>query len=123
MSISLKQLSRADKNREFNGAIFALFSSYGLEYIAVPRGGNMRFLRNNGLSLTLIALFIACLIGFIFTGYAETNEEKQQKGEPTVTLGDYLSSGDFAEPLFVNWESEFLQQFAYVVLTVFLFQK
>jgi hypothetical protein len=83
----------------------------------------MRFLKNNGLSITLIALFIGCLIGFIFTGYAENNEEKQQKDEPTISLGDYLSSGDFAEPLFVNWESEFLQQFAYVVLTIFLFQK
>lgn len=34
-----------------------------------------------------------------------------------------MGSGDFIEPLFVNWESEFLQQFAYVVLTIFLFQK
>jgi hypothetical protein len=83
----------------------------------------MRFLKNNGLSLVLIALFIGCLIGFIFTGYAENNQEKQQKSEPTVSLGEYLSSGDFAEPLFVNWESEFLQQFAFVVLTVFLYQK
>lgn len=83
----------------------------------------MGFLKNNGLSITLIALFIACLIGFIFTGYSENNEEKQQKGEPTVSLGAYLTSGDFTEVLFVNWESEFLQQFAYVVLTIFLFQK
>jgi hypothetical protein len=83
----------------------------------------MRFLKNNGLSIVLIALFIGCLIGFVFTGYEENNEEKQQKGEPTVSLGEYLSSGDFAEPLIVNWESEFLQQFAYVVLTIFLFQK
>ncbi|NTU80766.1 MAG: hypothetical protein HGA45_15545 [Chloroflexales bacterium] len=83
----------------------------------------MRFLKNNGLSITLLALFIGCLIGFVVTGHAENNEEKQQKGEPTVSLGDYVTSGDFTEPLFVNWESEFLQQFAYVVLTIFLFQK
>jgi len=83
----------------------------------------MRFLKNNGLSIVLLLLFIGCLIGFIFTGYAESNQQKQQKGEPTVSLAEYLSSGDFAEPLFVNWESEFLQQFAYVVLTIFLFQK
>ncbi|HEU5099501.1 MAG TPA: DUF6766 family protein [Roseiflexaceae bacterium] len=83
----------------------------------------MRFLKNNGLSIVLIALFIGCLVGFIFTGHTEENEQKQHKGEPTVSLGEYLSSGDFAEPLFVNWESEFLQQFAYVVLTIFLFQK
>jgi hypothetical protein len=80
-------------------------------------------LKNNGLSIVLIALFIGCLIGFIFSGYAENNQQKQEKGEPTVSLTEYLGSGDFAEPLFVNWESEFLQQFAYVVLTIFLFQK
>ena len=83
----------------------------------------MRFLKNNGLSIVLIVLFIICLVGFVFSGYAENNQQKQEKGEPTVSLGTYLTSGDFLEPLFVNWESEFLQQFAYVVLTVFLFQK
>lgn len=83
----------------------------------------MRFLKNNGLSIVLIVLFIVCLVGFIFSGYAENNQERQEKNEPTVSLGTYLASGDFMEPLFVNWESEFLQQFAYVVLTVFLFQK
>jgi hypothetical protein len=83
----------------------------------------MRFLKNNGLSIALIALFLGCLLGFVFTGYAENNQDKRQKGEPTVSLGEYVRSGDFAEPLFVNWESEFLQQFAYVALTIFLFQK
>jgi hypothetical protein len=83
----------------------------------------MRFLRNNGLSIVLLALFVGNLVGFAFAGHAQTNEEKRQKGEPTVSLGEYLTSGDFTEPLFVNWESEFLQQFAYVVLTIFLFQK
>ncbi|KAB8141720.1 hypothetical protein F8S13_18440 [Chloroflexia bacterium SDU3-3] len=83
----------------------------------------MRLLKNYGLSIALIILFLICLIGMAISGYAESNQEKQQKNEPTVSFGQYLTSGDFAEPLFVNWESEFLQQFAYVVLTIFLFQK
>jgi hypothetical protein len=32
-------------------------------------------------------------------------------------------SGEFVEAVFENWESEFLQMGAYVVLTTFLFQK
>ena len=36
---------------------------------------------------------------------------------------EYLTSGDFYEAVFENWESEFLQMGSYVVLTVFLFQK
>lgn len=35
----------------------------------------------------------------------------------------YLTSGHFGEAVFENWESEFLQMAAYVLLTVFLFQK
>ena len=35
----------------------------------------------------------------------------------------YLGEGHFWEALFENWESEFLQMAAYIVLTVFLIQK
>lgn len=82
-----------------------------------------RFWKNNGLSITLLGLFFTCLLGFVWSGYLENNQEKQDKSEPTVNLTEYLTSGDFTEALFVNWESEFLQQFAYVVLTIFLFQR
>lgn len=82
-----------------------------------------RFAKNNGLSIVLLILFAVCLVGFIVSGYAENNQEKQERNEPQVSLGEYLTSGDFTEVLFVNWESEFLQQFAYVVLTIFLFQR
>ncbi len=40
-----------------------------------------------------------------------------------ITFGEYLGSGQFVEATFENWESEFLQMGAYVVLTIFLFQK
>lgn len=34
-----------------------------------------------------------------------------------------MTSGDFLSALFENWESEFLQMSAYVVLTTMLFQR
>lgn len=81
------------------------------------------FWKNNNLSMVLLGLFAACLVGFVASGYQENNQERQEKNEPAVSLTEYVTSGDFTEPLFVNWESEFLQQYAYVVLTIFLFQR
>ena len=43
--------------------------------------------------------------------------------ESEVGFVEYLGTGDFKESLFDNWESEFLQMGAYVLLTVFLRQK
>ena len=40
-----------------------------------------------------------------------------------MSLGRYLTQGHFWEAIFENWESEFLQMAAYIVLTVFLIQK
>ena len=42
---------------------------------------------------------------------------------PAIGFGSYLSSGHFISAVFENWESEFLQMAAYVLLTIFLFQK
>ncbi len=38
-----------------------------------------------------------------------------------ISLPDYVFSGHFMSAVFKNWESEFLQMAAYVVLTAFLF--
>jgi hypothetical protein len=40
-----------------------------------------------------------------------------------VSVLTYLTTGDFVEATFENWESEFLQMGMYVVLTAFLYQK
>jgi len=79
--------------------------------------------RNNGLSITLVVLFLAFLAGQIFTGLLECNDERRQHGEELITLAPYLMSGQFWEVTAENWESEFLQMAAYVLLTVSLFQR
>jgi hypothetical protein len=43
--------------------------------------------------------------------------------EPEISYGSYLRSGHFVEATFENWESEFLQMGAYVLLTAFLIQR
>jgi hypothetical protein len=80
-------------------------------------------LRNNGLSLTFFVLFIIALVGQVFSGLAEYNQEMQQEGGQQAGLTQYLTSGHFIQSTFENWESEFLQMALFVVLTIFLYQK
>ena len=82
-----------------------------------------RFLRDNGLSVVMLALFALALAGQILTGHQEYNDDQTQHGRAEVSLGAYLTTGHFVEATFENWESEFLQMAAYVMLTVFLYQK
>ena len=82
-----------------------------------------RWLRDNGLSITLLALFLLFMAGQVLTGQREYNEQQVDHGEPPVTLREYLRTGNFMEATAENWESEFLQMAAYVLLTTFLFQR
>ena len=82
-----------------------------------------RFWQNNSLSIILIGLFFAFLVGLALTGHAQANEELQQHGRAPESLSSYLGSGDFVEAVFENWESEFLQMGALVLLTIWFKQK
>ena len=82
-----------------------------------------RVWRENGLSITLFGLFALSLLGQSLAGEAEFNDDREQHGGSTVDYIEYLTTGHFTEAVFENWESEFLQMAAYVVLTVFLRQK
>ncbi len=82
-----------------------------------------RALRNNGLSLAMFVLFAISIVGQSVTGEREYNEDQRAHSQPTVGYVAYLRTGHFVEAVFENWESEFLQMSAYVLLTVFLYQK
>jgi hypothetical protein len=82
-----------------------------------------RWFKNNSLSIVLIVLFFIFLGGQSWAGLRTYNHEQEEHGQPTVTYGEFITSGDFIETVFENWESEFLQMAAYVALTVFLYQR
>lgn len=90
-------------------------------------GRSRRLLHDNGLSIAAIALFLAFLCLQALSGWQARNEELAQAGLPgaalTLSLPSYLASGHFLESLFENWESEFLQMGAYVLLTAYLVQR
>lgn len=83
----------------------------------------MRALRDNGLSIALVAAFLACLIGMALSGWFEHNDQLLKHGESSLDLLAYFLSSDFQSALFENWESEFLQMASYVILTAMLFQR
>src|SRR3954471_6990247 len=53
----------------------------------------MRWLRENGLSLTLLALFALSMLGQMLAGWRSYDEERRQHHESAVTLPAYLTSG------------------------------
>ena len=81
------------------------------------------FFKRNGLLLTFMAFMFITLLGQTVTGWKENNQERQQQGQSTYSISQYLGSGHFIQATFENWESEFLQMGMYVFLTVFLFQQ
>ena len=82
-----------------------------------------RVLRDNGLSLVLFGLFALSLVGQALAGHRHYNDEQSEHGQPTVSIIEYLRSGEFMEATAENWESEFLQMGVYVLFTCFLFQR
>jgi hypothetical protein len=82
-----------------------------------------RFVRNNALTLVVMGAFAVFLFGQSVAGHRVYNEEQRSHGEAEVGYLDYLTTPHFGESVFENWESEFLQMGAYVLLTVWLRQR
>ena len=82
-----------------------------------------RWLHDNSLSIVLLGLFAVFLIGLSISGHRTENSELLEHGQAAIGYTDYLRSGTFIEAVFENWESEFLQMGALVLLTIWLHQK
>ena len=83
-----------------------------------------RFLQDNSLSLVMFGLFfVVTIIGQSLAGQRVYSEEQLQHGGQAVSYLEYIRTAHFGEATFENWESEFLQMAAYVVLTIWLRQR
>jgi hypothetical protein len=82
-----------------------------------------RVLRDNGLSLALVSLFLLFWFGQSVAGHREYNSDQQEHNQRKIGYVEYLGSAHFWEATAENWESEFFQMFGYVILTAFLFQR
>jgi hypothetical protein len=82
-----------------------------------------RFLRENSLGLVFGVLFLVVLVGEAVAGHADFNQQQLTDGLPSVSLGRYVTSASFGADVAENWQSEYLQFFLYIFLTVWLLQK
>jgi hypothetical protein len=82
-----------------------------------------RLLRENGLSIVLVSLFLMFWVLQSAVGYRQYNSDQGEHAQPEVTYGSYLRTAHFWEATAENWESEFFQMFGYVILTAILYQK
>jgi hypothetical protein len=82
-----------------------------------------RFVRDNGLSLAFLAIFVLALIGQSIAGHAFENQELEQHGQPLVSYFDYVASSGFIVDVAENWQSEFLQFFLFILGTIWLVQR
>jgi hypothetical protein len=82
-----------------------------------------RFLRENSLGLVFGLLFLIVLIAQAFAGHADFNQQQLTEGLPPVSFWRYVTSASFGVDVLENWQSEYLQFFLYIFLTVWLLQK
>jgi hypothetical protein len=84
---------------------------------------NVRFVRENSLSLFFLAIFLAALGGQALVGHGDFNHDQLLHHGDPVSLGRYLTSSEFAVDVAENWQSEYLQFTLYILATVWLIQR
>jgi membrane protein implicated in regulation of membrane protease activity len=82
-----------------------------------------RFVRDNGLTLFFLLILLVALGGQALSGVLVFNERQLTSGGAEVSLAHYLTSSQFAVDVAENWQSEFLQFFLYIIVTVWLVQR
>lgn len=82
-----------------------------------------RFVRDTGLTLAFLIIFVVTLVGQSLAGLAYTNEELRQHGRPPVGYLEFVTSSDFLVDVAENWQSEFLQFFLFILATIWFIQR
>lgn len=82
-----------------------------------------KILRDHGLSLAFLTIFLLALIGQSIAGHAYTNEQLQQHQQLPIGYVEFITSSDFLVDVAENWQSEFLQFFLFILATVWLVQR
>src|SRR3954452_12740935 len=98
----------------------------GLPHRHRPAGqvsGMRSFLRTNGLTLFFLVILVLALAGQAVSGVLVFNDRELTSAGAEVSLTHYLTSSQFAVDVAENWQSEFLQFFLYIFITVWLVQR
>jgi hypothetical protein len=100
------------------GLLFLIWSL--IRSIITQRSPDRTVWREFGLGLALTTLFFATWIAHGITQWQKFTDEQHEHGQ-AVTAGDFFV--DFAQSTLENWQSEFLQLFAFVVLAAMYIHK
>jgi hypothetical protein len=85
--------------------------------------------RNHGLSLFFLVIFLAALIAQAVTGHAQYNNEEiaharlLNEQPETLSFSRYVVTSEFGQAVMENWQSEYLQFTLFLFATVWLVQK
>ncbi|OAN40495.1 DUF6766 family protein [Microbacterium sp. H83] len=82
-----------------------------------------RAVRDNGLSIFFLALFVLALVGQSIAGFLRNGAELANHGQPPIGFGEFVTSSDFLVDVAENWQSEFLQFFLFIAATIWLIQR
>jgi hypothetical protein len=88
--------------------------------IVAERSRERSIWREFGLGLSLMALFFVTWIAHGISEWQTYTDEQRAHGQP-VEAGDFVS--EFGQSTLENWQSEFLQLFAFVVLAALFIHK
>ncbi|HET6644415.1 MAG TPA: DUF6766 family protein [Fimbriimonadales bacterium] len=82
-----------------------------------------RIWRDYNLSIVLFILFILAWAAQTYSGWVRFAQEAASHGEAASFFGSNGYAYDWLEATFENWQSEFLQLLAFVILTASLIHK
>ncbi|MEV4470610.1 MULTISPECIES: DUF6766 family protein [Nonomuraea] len=83
----------------------------------------VKWIKENSLALTFLVLFLLAVAGQAVAGMFHYNDEQVAQGGEPVSLLSYVASSSYAVDVAENWQSEYLQFFLFIMLTVWLVQK
>jgi hypothetical protein len=101
------------------GALAFIIASM-IRGIIDERSGDRSVVREFGLSIALAVLFFATWLAQGIAEWQTFTDEQHAHGQ-AVTAGDFVAS--FAQSTLENWQSEFLQLFAFVVVAALYIHK
>ena len=87
------------------------------------------FLRDQGLSIFFLLLFLGSLTGQAIAGHKLYNEEEithaslMHQQPDTISFWRYLVSSDFGNAVLENWQSEYLQFTTFLLATIWFIQR
>jgi Domain of unknown function (DUF6766) len=81
------------------------------------------FLRENGLSVFFLTMFLVTLLAQSFAGQHSYNAEQLNHEASAVSWWEYVTSVNYWGAVMENWQSEFLQFTFFIGATIWLVQK